>query len=154
LRKGLYDFIYGEGRDDERFKRCCAVVGSLPHPKTRVLTWPVVTVFAFIALPRIHYFCKPTVTRVAAQAYGYPLTYASRPSWEVYQHALEFARTVRKDLSDLRPRDMIDIQSFLWVLGSAEYPDWRAIRNGSEARVKEVELFDQRPYWSSKDSER
>jgi hypothetical protein len=61
--------------------------------------------------------------RAAAHAYSYPLTYASRPSREIYQHALEFARAVRRDLSDLRPRDMIDIQSFLWVLGSAEYPD-------------------------------
>jgi len=29
--------------------------------------------------------------------------------------------TVRRDLRDLRPRDMIDIQSFLWVQGSSEY---------------------------------
>jgi hypothetical protein len=34
---------------------------------------------------------------------------------------LEFCETVRRDLADLRPRDMIDIQSFLWVQGSDEY---------------------------------
>jgi len=28
---------------------------------------------------------------------------------------------VRSDLRDLRPRDMIDVQSFLWVQGSDEY---------------------------------
>jgi len=28
---------------------------------------------------------------------------------------------VRRDLKDLRPRDMIDLQSFLWVQGSDEY---------------------------------
>jgi hypothetical protein len=28
---------------------------------------------------------------------------------------------VRRDLRDLRPRDMIDIQSFMWVQGSDEY---------------------------------
>ena len=33
------------------------------------------------------------------------------------------ARTVRRDLRELRPRDMIDIQSFLWIQGSDEYPD-------------------------------
>ena len=26
------------------------------------------------------------------------------------------------ELADLRPRDMIDLQSFLWVQGSDEYP--------------------------------
>jgi hypothetical protein len=30
---------------------------------------------------------------------------------------------VRRDLRDLRPRDMIDLQSFIWVQGSDEYPD-------------------------------
>jgi hypothetical protein len=30
---------------------------------------------------------------------------------------------VRSDISDLKPRDMIDLQSFLWVQGSDEYPD-------------------------------
>jgi hypothetical protein len=35
---------------------------------------------------------------------------------------LDFAAAVRRDLRDLRPRDMIDIQSFLWVQGSDEYP--------------------------------
>ena len=33
----------------------------------------------------------------------------------------EFAGLVREDLADLRPRDMIDLQSFLWVQGSDEY---------------------------------
>ena len=30
-------------------------------------------------------------------------------------------RTVSRDLRDLRPRDQIDIQSFIWVQGSDEY---------------------------------
>jgi hypothetical protein len=28
---------------------------------------------------------------------------------------------VRHDQADLRPRDMIDLQSFIWVQGSDEY---------------------------------
>ncbi|HSJ65503.1 MAG TPA: hypothetical protein VK922_16540 [Gemmatimonadaceae bacterium] len=45
----------------------------------------------------------------------------SRPSWATYASVLEFAAVLRADLADLQPRDMIDIQSFIWVLGSAEY---------------------------------
>ena len=52
---------------------------------------------------------------------GFDLLYASRPSWETYESLLAFAATVRRDLRDLRPRDMIDIQSFMWVQGSDEY---------------------------------
>jgi len=28
-------------------------------------------------------------------------------------------------MCDLKPRDMIDLQSFIWVQGSDEYPDTR-----------------------------
>ena len=68
-------------------------------------------------------YLKPTVTRVAAQAYGFPFAYASRPNWETYARLLDFAATVRRDQRDLRPRDMIDAQSFIWVQGSDEYDD-------------------------------
>ena len=57
------------------------------------------------------------------EKYGFDLRYQSKPNWETYSSLLEFAETVRRDLSDLRPRDMIDIQSFLWVQGSDEYPN-------------------------------
>ena len=33
------------------------------------------------------------------------------------------AETVRRDLRDLKPRDMIDLQSFIWVQGSDEYEE-------------------------------
>jgi hypothetical protein len=63
------------------------------------------------------------VTRKAAERYGYSLPYQPRPQGEIYSAVLAFARKVRLDLDDLRPRDMIDLQSFLWVLGSDEYPE-------------------------------
>ncbi|MGI8897948.1 MAG: hypothetical protein ACR2IB_06085 [Pyrinomonadaceae bacterium] len=49
--------------------------------------------------------------------------YIYRPSWETYASLLEFAAIVQRDLRDLRPRDMIDIQSFIWVQGSNEYEE-------------------------------
>jgi hypothetical protein len=54
-------------------------------------------VFGFIAQPDRHVFLKPNVTRLAAREYG--------------------------DQRDLRPRDMIDLQSFIWVMGSDEYDE-------------------------------
>ena len=99
------------------------MVAGLPRKQTRVLTWPVVTVFGFIAQPDIHMFVKPNVTRVAAGEYGFDFQYETRPSWRAYASALKFAGAVRRDLRDMRPRDMIDIQSFIWVQGSAEYDE-------------------------------
>jgi hypothetical protein len=120
---GLYDFLHGRGSPQSRFERWCDAVAALPRKQTRVLTWPNVTVFGFIAQPQTHFFFKPNVTKRAAEAYGYELDYQSRPNWQTYAGLLKFAETVRRDLRDMKPRDMIDIQSFLWVQGSDEYPD-------------------------------
>jgi hypothetical protein len=121
--EGLYQFLHGAAGVERRFQTWVEAVEALPRRQTRVLTWPLVTVFGFIAQPRKHIFLKPNVTRTAARAYGYDFHYESRPSWEVYAGLMEFAAIVRRDLGDLRPRDMIDIQSFMWVQGSAEYDE-------------------------------
>jgi hypothetical protein len=119
--RGLYEYLHGRGEMRSRFEKWCEVVGGLPRRQTRVRTWPLVTVFGFIARPDEHMFLKPAVTRKAASEYGFEFDYASRPNWTTYENLLDFAKTVDRDLADLKPRDMIDIQSFLWVQGSSEY---------------------------------
>lgn len=120
----LFALLYGKGKLGRRFDAWVEAIASLPRRKTRVLTWPLVTVFGFIAEPSDHFFFKPTVTREAARRYGRELLYASRPSGNLYEALLEFVQSVRRDIRDLQPRDMIDMQSFLWVQGSDEYADW------------------------------
>jgi hypothetical protein len=121
--RGLYDFVYGRRGSQRRFETWCEAVASLPRRQTRVLTWPLVTVFGFIANPDEQIFLKPNVTRVAAREYEYEFTYRSRPNWESYRNLLGFAEAIRADTADLRPRDMIDLQSFMWVQGSDEYEE-------------------------------
>lgn len=118
---GLYHFLFGGGNEEVRFHRWREVVASLPRRQTRVLTWPVLTVFGFIAQPDRHIFLKPNVTRVAAKNYGFDFRYTSKPSWETYQSLLSFAHTVMRDQRDLAPKDLIDAQGFIWVQGSDEY---------------------------------
>ena len=119
--KGLYDFLYGQQTVQERFERWCEIIRGLPRKQTRVFTWPIVTVFGFIAQPDQHIFLKPNVTRRAAHEYRFPFHYESQPEWGVYSSYVRFAEQVKQDLHDLRPRDMIDLQSFIWVQGSSEY---------------------------------
>jgi hypothetical protein len=121
--EGLYALLYGRGHDARRFDEWCAVVASLPRRQTRVLTWPVVTVFPFIACPDTHLFVKPRVTQVAAREYGVDFHYVSRPNAETYDAVLRFAALIRRDQADLGPRDMIDLQGFIWVQGSDEYEE-------------------------------
>lgn len=86
-----------------------------------MLTHPVVTIFPFIAEPGEHIFLKPNTTKRAAQEYSFDFTYSSTPSSAVYASLTEFAEKIRADQIDLGPRDMIDIQSFIWIIGSDEY---------------------------------
>ena len=119
--EGLFDLLHGMGSVPKRFDHWCDSVSSLPRKQTRVLTWPLVTVFGFIAQPEKHMFLKPMVTRDSARQYGFDFQYNSHPSWETYANLIEFANIVARDVADLYPRDMIDIQSFIWVQGSDEY---------------------------------
>jgi hypothetical protein len=118
---GLYALLHGRRTLERRITEWIDVLAQLPRKQTRVVTWPLASVFGFIAQPEVHIFLKPVVTQRAAKAYGFDLHYESRPSWQTYRSLLEFAALVRRDLRDLRPRDMIDIQSFMWVQGSDEY---------------------------------
>jgi hypothetical protein len=121
--EALGEFLYGGPGGPPAFDRWVEALAALPRRQTRVLTWPLATVFGFIAQPERHFFLKPMVTRRAARAYDHDLPYRSRPDGETYAALLAFARRVKSDLRDLRPRDMIDVQSFLWVQGSDEYDE-------------------------------
>ena len=121
--EGLFEYVYGKRSFQKRFENFAEVLDSLPRKQTRVRTWPLQTVFGFIANPDEHIFLKPRVTQVAAKKYGYDFAYQSKPNWETYKSLLDFAKQVRSDTADLKPKDFMDMQSFIWVLGSDEYDD-------------------------------
>ena len=120
----LYAFLYGRGSPQRKFEAWIAALAALPRRQSRVLSWPLVTVFGQIARPDSHLLLKPVVTRKAARAYGFDLDYQAAPSWPVYRDLQTFAAILQRDLDrkpGFRARDMIDIQSFIWVQGAAEY---------------------------------
>jgi hypothetical protein len=119
--EGLYDWLHGVGSERVRFERWAEVMAGLPRRGTRVATWPTTTVFGFLARPRTHVFLKPKAMQQAARQYGKELDYSPRIAWRTYTSMLRFCAEVGEDLTDLRPRDQIDIQSFLWIIGSDEY---------------------------------
>jgi hypothetical protein len=120
----LYAFLYGPGTTQRKFVDWIEALADLPVRKSPVLTWPIATVFGFVARPDRHLFFKPRATRRAAHLYGYALAYSPTPAWAGYQDLLTFAAVIRRDL-DRKPgfkaRDMIDLQSFMWVQGAPEY---------------------------------
>ena len=121
--KGLFEYVYGRDTLQERFESFTEVIAQLPRKQTRVLTWPLTTVFGFLANPQEHIFLKPRITQIASKKYAFDFQYKSKPNWNTYKSLLDFAGQIRKDTADLKTQDFIDLQSFIWVMGSDEYPD-------------------------------
>jgi len=60
-------------------------------------------------------FLKPEVTRNAAASLAFELNYRPEPNWLTYKSLLRMAEIYREKLVDLKPQDLIDVQSFFWV---------------------------------------
>ncbi|MER9971120.1 hypothetical protein [Mesorhizobium sp. M0060] len=85
--------------------------------------WTVVTYLPFLWKPEEHVFLKPTMITAFAEPVGHAFahTYKSELDPAVYETLLDLARTTKERISDLSPRDMIDVQSFTWT--AVEYTE-------------------------------
>lgn len=119
--EGLFELLHGQGDLQSRFIQWIVAVGDLPRKKSRVASWPNLTFFPFIAQPNKHIILKPSAMKIAAAELGYDLEYSSTPSFLTYQRLLDLADLVREEIADLKPRNYHDLQTFLYVIGSAEY---------------------------------
>lgn len=119
----LWDVLYGDGAYAPRFDAFVGALDAMPQRQSRLAKWPVVTLYPFLAAPRVHLLLKPNLVKRAAAALGYDLGYQSRPNARGYQTFLAFADAVEEALASWAPRDRIDVQGFLWVVFSDEYPD-------------------------------
>lgn len=96
-----------------------------PHGRA---SWPLVTYFPFFWDSALHMFLKPNATQDFATRIGdkFSRTYDAALEIGVYRDLLDLAEETDRSISDLKPRDRIDVQSFIWVVGSYtddEIPD-------------------------------
>lgn len=115
--RALFSYVYPGEPNRKTFDQFAHALTLLPRKQTRVLTWPLQTVFTFITQPTNHIFLNPRVTQIAAEHYRFPFAYRPQVNWGTYQSMLAFAEQVRTDIADLNPRDMIDLHSFIRVQG-------------------------------------
>lgn len=78
------------------------------------------TYLPYLWRPDRHMFLKPEVTKDFAARVGHPFAYnyEARLDIDVYASLLDLVERTNRELSDLEPRDRIDIQSFIWVVGN------------------------------------
>lgn len=105
----LHSLLYGEDKLESRFNVFCDCLADINAAK-----WTIATYFLFMAFPNEHMFLKPAVTQKATEVCGFELNYQPGLNWLTYSRLLEFSQYLLKELSGLKPRDMIDVQSFIW----------------------------------------
>jgi hypothetical protein len=82
-----------------------------------IASWPTCTYGLFMTKPTEHLVVKPLFVQRAAAALGYEISYESTPSAATYDRILKFASYISEKLRtrEMIPRDMIDVQGFLWL---------------------------------------
>lgn len=85
--------------------------------------WTVVTYLPFLWRNEEHVFLKPTMITGFAERVGHPFAHVYKPELDaaVYESLLDLADKTREKIADLGPRDMIDVQSFMWT--AVEYTE-------------------------------
>jgi hypothetical protein len=107
----LFHLLYGDDDFQSRFERYAAILEGIGAAK-----WTIATYFLFIVYPDEYMFLKPLVTQKTAAISGFEISYRPRLNWRTYRSVLAFANYLKAALVELSPRDMIDIQSFMWCI--------------------------------------
>jgi hypothetical protein len=79
-----------------------------------------------------HMFLKPEVMTEFAERVGHRFAddYEPRLDIGVYESLLDLAGRTAAEIADLKPRDRIGVQSFIWTVGRTSRPP-RALKKGS-----------------------
>ncbi len=116
--EALYFHLYGDGTVEERFERLARCLEELDAAK-----WTTATYFLFIGFPDEFPFMKPTVVQNAAKLVKVDIQYKSQLNWITFNSLLRFSQELHRFLVEagMPPRDMIDVQSFLYCIAPGKY---------------------------------
>lgn len=112
----LYELLYGHDELKGRFTRLTTALEEIGADK-----WTTASYFPFIIQPDQHMFVKPQITQHASELCGYEINYRPQLNWITYKSVQDFARYLHTALAELKPRDMIDVQSFMWCIAPGKY---------------------------------
>jgi len=107
----LRKLLYSSEPFEDRFTDFARVLGEIGAAK-----WTTATYFPFLVHPEEHMFVKPTVTQKAAELSAFEINYRPELNWITYKCVLDYSTYLRNALTALKPRDMIDVQSFMWCI--------------------------------------
>lgn len=136
--RAVLDLLYGAGPSPKRLGRFTEFLAENDLPNK----WTFPTYLLFLNSPDSEYFVKPGVTRWFLKLAEVSDIYTSRPNGETYAQILGQVRALRDALLPYGARDMIDVQSVLWVAHSVTQEAEAA--RPSDAKRREMEsLFEE-----------
>ena len=112
----LFSLLFGEEELEKRFIAFTEVLEVIDAAK-----WTIATYFLFIMHPKKYMFVKPTITKYSSELCGFEINYKPQLNWLTYKLVLEFSDYLFSQISELNPRDMIDVQSFMWCIAPGTY---------------------------------
>lgn len=107
--RGLADLLDGSSSSRDRLERFWKMLEGVGAAK-----WTIATYFHFLAEPETQMFLTPEATKAAAEACAFELNYRPDLNWRTYETLLAFSAFLKEAIEDLQPRDMIDLQGFIW----------------------------------------
>ena len=127
----MQKLLYGRGPAPQRLQQFSSYAARNYLPNK----WPFPTYFLFLTHPEEELFVKPQVAQWFLKFLGMGERYAPYPSGEVYGLLRERAHALQDALQMYGPRDMVDVQSFLWICARES-----AARTGSLDVAGQIEL--------------
>lgn len=113
--RSLNGLLYGAGDLSARFDAFADLLHRIGAAK-----WTTATYYPFLRFPDNFMFLKPQVTVAAADRCGFDIAYRPGLNWLTYKKVTDFAEYLKPRISNLQPKDMIDVQSFIWICGSEQ----------------------------------
>lgn len=108
--KLLFQLLYNTD-EESSFNSFCIFLESINSDK-----WTIVSYFQFFIHSDNHIFIKPSITQSIAEIAAYNIEYTPKLNWNTYSKVQKFANYLKNNIESLNPKDMIDVQSFIWCV--------------------------------------
>jgi len=125
IAHALRDVLHGNGDYAPRFEAYVATFSAAKaEGAAKGPSWPLTTLLPALYAPAEHAFIKPKLFQEQAKILNLPIDYVSLPNGVVYDQFRAVLRAVEGKLKEAgqKPRDLMDVATFVWTSLSAEAP--------------------------------
>jgi len=107
----LFELLYSSEKEQLNFEKWITFLESIEANK-----WTIASYFQFLIHPNKYIFIKPTITQEIAKISAYDIKYTPKLNWNTFNKVQKFSKYFKNNIQSLNPKDMIDVQSFMWCV--------------------------------------